>query len=462
MPEREVLQPETPLTSTLASLGWAADDPSVRDATATAARGHSVVVTAPPSPAYAAPALAGVLSRLGAGAQGLLLCPASELGEWGALVQALSAGRGLRVQVAYGAARALRRLRANDVDLLIADADTALTLLRRSALKVEGLAALVLAWPERWADDEALAPLMQDLPKDTQRLVLTTGGDQALAVVERYARKALSVGGLPTGSAPPLPTGPVRTVSVPWERRVAALADLVELLDPASLTVWTADCTHHDAIRGAIGAEPGTQISSGEAEVADTIIAFDVPTPDRLRQLLAAGSVVLLVPPGTEDFVARLAEPRRTLRLPGLLDAVTSAAGARRATIARAIDESPAEPALLVLAPLFERHDPASVAAALYELWTRQGSGVPAPLPDIPATSKVFVGVGKKDGATVNDLVAVLTKDVRVERTKIGRVELKDSFALVELPAQDAERIAVALNGLTIRRRRVTARIDRG
>jgi ATP-dependent RNA helicase DeaD len=77
-------------------------------------------------------------------------------------------------------------------------------------------------------------------------------------------------------------------------------------------------------------------------------------------------------------------------------------------------------------------------------------------------TAKIYVGVGKKDGATVNDLVAVLTKEVRVERGKIGRVELRDSYALVELPAPEAEGIARALTGSTIRRKRVTARVDRG
>ena len=35
-------------------------------------------------------------------------------------------------------------------------------------------------------------------------------------------------------------------------------------------------------------------------------------------------------------------------------------------------------------------------------------------------------------------------------------------FALVEVPAQEAERVASALNGMTIRRKRVTARVDRG
>jgi hypothetical protein len=118
---------------------------------------------------------------------------------------------------------------------------------------------------------------------------------------------------------------------------------------------------------------------------------------------------------------------------------------------------------MLTLAPLFERYDGAAVAAALFELWSAGGSTpTPATVPDIPAVAKVFVGVGKKDGATVNDLVAVLTKEVRVDRSRIGRVELRDGFMLVEIPAQDAERVAEALNRTTIRRKRVTARVDRG
>ena len=83
---------------------------------------------------------------------------------------------------------------------------------------------------------------------------------------------------------------------------------------------------------------------------------------------------------------------------------------------------------------------------------------LPARQGDVPAVAKIYVGIGKRDGATVNDLVAVLTKEVRVDRGKIGRVELRDGYALIEIPAQDAERVASALNGTTIRRRRVTAR----
>ena len=75
-------------------------------------------------------------------------------------------------------------------------------------------------------------------------------------------------------------------------------------------------------------------------------------------------------------------------------------------------------------------------------------------MPDIPATAKIYVGLGKKDGATANDFVAVLTKELRVERSKIGRIELRDAYSLIEIPAQDAEKVALALNGVTIRRRK--------
>lgn len=76
--------------------------------------------------------------------------------------------------------------------------------------------------------------------------------------------------------------------------------------------------------------------------------------------------------------------------------------------------------------------------------------------------AKLWVGAGKKDDATPGDLVAVLVKEAGLDRTLIGRIELRDTFALVEVPASEADRLAAALTGLTIRRRRLVARVDRG
>jgi ATP-dependent RNA helicase DeaD len=461
LPSFQELHLKPPIATALERLGWNADDAAARDAAPTAARGHNLVASTPPVPSYAAPALAGVLSRLGNGSPALLLSPQGQLDEWGRLAHTLGREAALRIQVAHGTARAIRRLKADAVDLVITTPETALTLLGRSALSMDRLRALFLAWPESWGDEESLTPLMQDLPKDTQRVIYTSAPDRVEALIERYARKALTTGlpGMENG-----PTGPVRTVSVSWTRRIPALAELEELLDPASMVIWTADRSQHAAIAQAVGLiEPELRVVTGEAPPAETVVAFDLPTGERLRQLAGAGEVVMLIPPGTENYAARIAAPRRPLQLPGLVDTVTNAAAGQRAAIVKTMETTRPDRAVLTLAPLFERYDPTAVAAALFDLWTASGPAVvPQPTPDIPATAKVYVGVGKKDGATANDLVAVLTKELRVDRGKIGRIELRDAYSLIEIPAGDAEKVAVALNGVTIRRRRVTARVDRG
>jgi ATP-dependent RNA helicase DeaD len=450
----------------LDALGWDAADPAVRDAAPTAARGHNLLLVTAHAPAFAAPALAGLLGRLGGerGARALLLAPAAEIDEWGALAHALGHALPVRIQAAHTEARALRRLRAQELDLLITTADTALALVRRSALKLDELAAIVLAWPESQLADDTLTTLMQDVGRDAQRIICTAAPDRASELVERFARKAMTVGAPPLESSPPPPAGPVRTVAVAWDDRASALGRVVELLDPASVVVWAADRTHAPAIAAALPlGDPSITFTTGDAPPAALVIAFDTPTPARLRQLLSAGEVVLLVPATADAYVTRIAAPRRPLRLPGLLEAATQEAAAHRAAIARALEELRPERALLTLSPLFERYDASAVAAALFELWlARAGTAAPRAVPDVPATTKIFVGLGRNDNATPADFVAVLTKDLRVERGTIGRIELKDSYSLVEVPTDDAEKIASALNGVTIRKKRVTARVDRG
>lgn len=460
VPSFDDLHLTPPIAAALERLGWKSDDPSVRETAPTAARGHNLVALTPPVPAYATPALAGLLSRMEGRSPVLLLCPASQLDEWGALLHRIGQDAGLRVQVARGMARVTRQLRTETVDVVVASPETALNLAGRSALRMNSIAGLFLAWPESWPDEDSLTPLMQDLPKEIPRIIYTADAARVNPLAEHYARKALTIATPGTeGSA----AGPVRTVSVSWARRVHALADIVELLDPSSLVVWTLDRSYHPAI-GQVIALHGSEarLVTGEAPPAATIIAFDLPTVERLRQLLGAGEVVLLVPPGTESYAARIAAPQRPLLLPGLLDAARSVEAAQRAEIVKTIESGRSHRALLALAPLFERHDPAAVAAALYELWTGSAPAAAPLLTDIPATAKIYVSVGKKDGVTANDLVGVLTKELRVERTKIGRIELRETYSLIEIPAQEAEKVAAAFNGVMVRRRRVTARVDRG
>jgi hypothetical protein len=453
-----------PVAANLAALGWAADHPRVREVAPVTARGHNAVVVAPPVPAWSGPALAGAISHLASAPEGqlLLVAPAESVTEWSRHLASLVPGTGLGLLASRGSGRASRALREAPPALLVLSPDTALALLARGDLKPPGLTAMVLAWPERWADEAVLLPLMQDLAREAQRIILSADPTTAAALAERYAWKA-PVCGPPSGSET---AGPVRTVAVSWERRPASVAELVELLDPADLVIWTADRGLHPALGAALaGVAPQARIVCQSVDTDGAmVIAADLPDAATLNALVAAGELVLLVPPGADSWLAGAAAPRRPILLPGIIEDTATVARQRRAAIARTIQEDDPAEAALVLAPLFERHEAPAVAAALYALWTRrEATPQPAAAPTgAGGTEKIWIGIGKRDEVGVNELVAFLTRELAVTRATIGKIEVREGFSLVEVPREDAARIAEAIGGRTLRRRRLVARVDRG
>ena len=77
------------------------------------------------------------------------------------------------------------------------------------------------------------------------------------------------------------------------------------------------------------------------------------------------------------------------------------------------------------------------------------------------ARVRVFVGLGKKDRASAKDLVGALIREAGVAKDDIGRIEVRETFSVVEVAAAAADRAVRGLTGTTIRGRRVVARLDR-
>jgi len=457
----------------LESFGHSAEDALIRDQVPTAARGHNIVLAAPPSARYAAPVLAGMVSALAGGSRrALVLVPAHALAEWASVLMPLAQSAGLPCLAALAPGRATRALREDRLRLLLTTPDTALILLERSALKTDQLGHVVLGWPEQFESEEPLVALMQDVPAEAQRIVVPAQPRPGHPVVERYARRAHSAGPLAQPESATLPEiKPARVVTVGWTRRGAALGSLLEMLDPAKLTVWCADRQSAAQARGALPvADESVLVTSGEVPASDLIVAWDLPTPARLAELQAAGDVVLLSPAHAAGYLTALCPRQHPLRPTGALEEVRQEQARRRQQVQAELDRGAMDAELLALAPLFEREDPSRVAAALYRLWRAAGAVAPAgagapPRPaatTVTGVGRIWVGAGKKDGVTPADMVAALSRDVGMDASRIGRIEIREMFSLVEVPAAEAEEIARRLTGKTIRRREVTARLDRG
>ena len=64
---------------------------------------------------------------------------------------------------------------------------------------------------------------------------------------------------------------------------------------------------------------------------------------------------------------------------------------------------------------------------------------------------RLFVGAGRRAGVRPGDLVGAITGESGIEGRSIGAIEINDAFSLVEVPADRADDVVVALRGTKIR-----------
>ncbi len=461
------------MNAAVAAAGWQPGDELLRVGMPTVARGNNLVAVVPPSPAWAMPILAALVERaVSSQVPVLVLVAPAMVDAVGQTAGRIAAGSGARVVTANGASRAARVLRDGTAALLVTSPATALALHTRSQLPIDHFGAVALGWPEHWAADEAMTVLLGEFPRDAQRVVLTSSVEATAELVERHLRRAVSVAaaGLTIDENTPAPKS-VRTITTPWSGRVAVLRSVVESLDPAAVSVWTADPADHAAIDLAlIECADREIISRGVPSGTGLLICYDLPSAIDLTAIGAGRDVVLLVPPGTTTYVTGITGSTRPVRTTGAVDLLRDRDAQLRGDILARIEAGDLSAAAYLIGPLLDAHDPQAVAAACAALWREavaEQAAAAAPEPrQTPVggmnTVRIWIGAGRKDEATPADIVALLIKEIGLTREAVGRIELKDTFSLVEVPAGDAERIAQALTGRTIRKRRLIAKVDRG
>lgn len=374
----------------------------------------------------------------------------------------------------------------------------------RGEVDLNGVAALVIDQADRIERLEGLAPVEEVLgflPRESQRVVVSLPVTPAVEdLVERHARRAASVPPRPADGSldrAAVERGTLRFRIVQEPKEEGLLATVAELLqddDVRHVLVFSrtedraADAgdylTLHGYLAGAPG-DPSVPVWLGVQELearqdaaeADgvAVVSFDVPAdPDSLDRRHGGrhgGGVVLVLPREISHFrdvARRTGYSVVPLPLPVSREDET---GRLRDALARAVEEEDVAAYLLVLEPLFQRFDPAEVAAAAVALLRRKAPAAPGGAPSATpppagreapsAWVKVFLTVGERDGLTAKDLVGAITGEANVEGSRIGKIEIRESHTVVEIMEPVARKVITALNGTTIRGRAVRADFDR-
>jgi len=72
------------------------------------------------------------------------------------------------------------------------------------------------------------------------------------------------------------------------------------------------------------------------------------------------------------------------------------------------------------------------------------------------------MSVGEREGLRPGDLLGAIVGESGVPPEKVGKIEIRESFSLVEVDHGVAHQVIQAVNGTTIKGRAVRADFDRG
>ena len=411
--------------------------------------------------------------------------------------------------------RAVRQLRARPSAAIAGDAAAIGALLRASALKLDAVRTFVLAWADEILESPHAGELdvvLTELPKESARtLVASRMTDEVEALIERALWRPRRIGA-PASGASALAVSYVATVP---SARPTALRRVLDELDPASTVVLVStdasDAEARRAVRalgyGVAGGDAATpeaeaqraldgatntatntatvQVQRIEAATAlpsqpGLVVLYDLPggreALDRAAASRAAQIVALVQPRQLPALRQLAAGPVKPLTLRDLGRRESAREAALRADLRTELSRGVPPRELRVLEDLLEEYDGLELAAAALRLLERERARRATAAAASPTTSaapsagapgaagamtRLFVSVGTRDGVRAGDLVGAISGESGITSDRIGKIEIRESFSLVEIASADAERVVAKVNGIAIKGRKAAVRTER-
>jgi ATP-dependent RNA helicase DeaD len=405
--------------------------------------------------------------------------------------------------------------RPSDADVLVATPQQAMEGVRSSGVKLESVEAVVVDGAsdiESLGGWEALESIFDNVPRTTQRVVFTSTMTPAVQdMVDRRVKRAITYPPRPAVPEAPAedeaPKAVIGYVPVSEREKVDTVARLLggdrdgdappvlvcrteerasQVAEALALRGFlVGDAEDEDAHVVVVGAADGLDASG-------TVISFDVPADEESLRARHGGEhtgFVLVQPkelPHLREVAQRAGFDARPAGVTGEQGAQADELRRFRSELRRAVREEDLGAQMLVLEPLFEDFTAAEVAAAAAAL-LRKRPPAPAEAPAAaPASTsaraarptagprestaggataafaRLFVSVGERDGVRAGDLMGAIAGEADIPGSSVGKIEIRDTFSIVEVPADAAQKVIDAVNGTTIKGRSVRVDYDRG
>jgi ATP-dependent RNA helicase DeaD len=383
-------------------------------------------------------------------------------------------------------------------DIMVLSVPAVLQGLQTSSLKLEQLESLVLdglVASFGLFGREAIESLLVTVPREAQRIIVAESASSEVDdFVERHVRRALHV---PPRSIADRAAGPAARAPVPSNvlgylivseiEKTATVAALLST-EPSNRnrllfcrTPLVADRVLSElSLRGfqARPVESGSSTlelaaAAGAGTGAAPHISHDVPLDHEMLLERHPESGIVVVTPRELPHLRRLAaEAQFSLQPLALHAPKRTELDQFRERLRRAAQDEDLSAQILILEPLLEELSALELAAAAVGLLRRTPQiATPAspPVsepaaavgPQPPAWVRLFISVGTRDNLRPGDLVGAITGEAAIPGPAVGRVDIRDTYSIVEVTSEHAEKVLQALNGVTLKGRSVRADYDR-
>jgi ATP-dependent RNA helicase DeaD len=472
-------------------------------ATGQAGRPQNLVYTLPHTTESIAEFLTPALARVDASAGGTQVVVVTRDAETALTISEavlkLLGPTGIEVVPITNASRAGRIFKARPVLAIAGPATELGGLVRASLLKLDAVKLVVLAWVDDILESgplevAELEALLSEAGEASRVIVARKLTPVVENIVERYARRARQVGvaeseiqAMPENYELPI----IRHVTVGAAARPAALRRLLDDLNPPSAVIVARDSETLESARQTLRTlgyhdnDANMRVTRSDFESpAHAVIFYQPPvTPGELQRVAQSKPVeiIVLVRPGEIAWLRELTGGRLTpLNLSGperrAHDREELVRQELRAVLARGV--APRE--IIALEPLLEEFDASELAAAAMTLLEReraQRRAVAAAENQAPVArarpsdgassgatggmTRLFMTVGTRDGVKTGDLMGAIAGEGGIPGDHVGKIDLRESHALVEVAEADAASVIAKVNGTMIRGRRVVVRGER-